>query len=74
MKSDELSSAARRSFIARLGVAATGAAAAAVAVSGNARGAAEKKAAAEAASFPTQDYDWSAHRWGYGVDATKCIG
>jgi ferredoxin len=19
-------------------------------------------------------YDWTKHRWGYGVDATKCIG
>ena len=25
-------------------------------------------------SFPTKDYDWTQHRWGFGVDATKCIG
>jgi tetrathionate reductase subunit B len=25
-------------------------------------------------SFPTADYDWSKHRWAYGIDATKCIG
>jgi Fe-S-cluster-containing dehydrogenase component len=26
------------------------------------------------ASFPTDDYDWTKHRWAYGIDATKCIG
>ena len=25
-------------------------------------------------SFPTADYDWTKHRWAYGIDATKCIG
>ena len=30
--------------------------------------------AAKAASFPTKDYDWTEHRWAYGIDATKCIG
>ena len=30
--------------------------------------------AAKAASFPTAEYDWSKHRWAYGIDATKCIG
>ena len=30
--------------------------------------------AAKAASFPTKDYDWTKHRWAYGIDATKCIG
>ena len=28
----------------------------------------------KAASFPTSDYDWTKHRWAYGIDATKCIG
>jgi Fe-S-cluster-containing dehydrogenase component len=28
----------------------------------------------KAASFPTTEYDWSKHRWAYGIDATKCIG
>ena len=28
----------------------------------------------KAASFPTTDYDWTKHRWAYGIDATKCIG
>jgi Fe-S-cluster-containing dehydrogenase component len=27
-----------------------------------------------AASFPTPDYDWTRHRWAYGIDATRCIG
>jgi tetrathionate reductase subunit B len=25
-------------------------------------------------SFPTPDYDWTKHRWAYGIDASKCIG
>jgi Fe-S-cluster-containing dehydrogenase component len=28
----------------------------------------------QAGSFPTPDYDWNEHRWGYGIDVTKCIG
>ena len=31
-------------------------------------------AAEASASFPTADYDWSKHRWAYGIDTTKCIG
>jgi NAD-dependent dihydropyrimidine dehydrogenase PreA subunit len=31
-------------------------------------------AAKAATSFPTADYDWTKHRWAYGIDATKCIG
>ena len=31
-------------------------------------------AAKAAASFPTSDYDWTKHRWAYGIDVTKCIG
>jgi Fe-S-cluster-containing dehydrogenase component len=30
--------------------------------------------AAEGGSFPTEDYDWTKHRWAYGIDVTKCIG
>lgn len=26
------------------------------------------------ASFPTPSYDWTKHRWSFGVDATRCIG
>jgi tetrathionate reductase subunit B len=25
-------------------------------------------------SFPTPEYDWTKHRWAYGIDATRCIG
>jgi len=25
-------------------------------------------------SFPTADYDWTKHRWAYGIDAYRCIG
>lgn len=39
-----------------------------------ARGILGKQAMAAAKSFPTPDYDWTKHRWGYGVDATRCIG
>lgn len=28
----------------------------------------------DAKSFPTEDYDWTEHRWAYGIDATRCIG
>jgi Fe-S-cluster-containing dehydrogenase component len=33
-----------------------------------------KEKTATAKSFPTADYDWTQHRWGYGIDATRCIG
>jgi Fe-S-cluster-containing dehydrogenase component len=25
-------------------------------------------------SFPTADYDWTEHRWAFGIDAYRCIG
>ena len=68
---------ARRSFLARLGGAATcaGAAAVGAATLGVApRVVARSTTTVEAASFPTKDYDWTLHKWGFGVDATKCIG
>ena len=34
----------------------------------------ERSRAADGGSFPTKDYDWTKHQWGFGVDATKCIG
>ncbi len=34
----------------------------------------QTKAAKVSASFPTEDYDWTKHRWAYGIDATRCIG
>lgn len=30
--------------------------------------------ASATASFPTATYDWTKHRWAFGVDATRCIG
>ncbi|HEX7440512.1 MAG TPA: 4Fe-4S binding protein, partial [Caldimonas sp.] len=78
MKSqNDLSSAARREFLGKLGLAAgcAGTAAAAVGALGIVKEAeAKSESSAGGASFPTPDYDWTKHRWGYGVDATKCIG
>lgn len=34
----------------------------------------QKESAAKAASFPTEDYDWTEHKWAYGIDANRCIG
>jgi tetrathionate reductase subunit B len=33
-----------------------------------------KGSVAAASSFPTADYDWTKHRWAFGVDVTRCIG
>jgi Fe-S-cluster-containing dehydrogenase component len=67
---------ARRGFLRGLGRAAAVTAAAATAgTAGVMRQAAAKNGtAASRASFPTPDYDWTKHRWAFGVDATKCIG
>lgn len=35
---------------------------------------ARRGTAAAGASFPTADYDWTKHRWGFGVDVNRCIG
>ncbi len=66
----------RREFLCTTGKALAGLG---VAASGGTLLAAEAKEdtaglAAKAASFPTKDYDWTKHRWAYGIDATKCIG
>ena len=66
--------AARRAFLAKLGGAATCAAAGAAALGTMPSASAKTEAAAEGASFPTKDYDWTKHQWGFGVDSTKCIG
>ena len=65
---------ARRGFLRKIGRAAT--VVGAVAATGGVlrKAAAKSGAAAGRASFPTADYDWTKHRWAYGVDATKCIG
>jgi tetrathionate reductase subunit B len=67
---------ARRGFLRGIGrAAAVGAAAAAGGTPGVLRKAAAKSAPSAApASFPTAEYDWTQHRWAFGVDATKCIG
>jgi Fe-S-cluster-containing dehydrogenase component len=67
---------ARRAFLGKLGTAAAacaGAAAGAGTVTALVPAAA--RAAADAGgSFPTPSYDWSKHKWAFGVDAYKCIG
>jgi len=65
---------ARRGFLRKIGRAATVVAAAAATGGALRQAAAKSGAAAGRASFPTADYDWTKHRWAYGVDATKCIG
>jgi len=67
---------ARRGFLRGLGRTAAVAAAAATAGTGGVmrQAAAKGEAAAAQKSFPTPDYDWTKHRWAFGVDATKCIG
>jgi Fe-S-cluster-containing dehydrogenase component len=69
---------ARREFLRRLGGGAAAACTGALAGAG-ALGAAQsatqgQERAAASGSFPTRDYDWTKHRWAFGVDATKCIG
>src|ERR1039458_9629433 len=66
--------AARRSFLGCLGTAIAGGAAA---VAASAAVPNETRAAATAEAPPVPKipgYDWSKHRWAFGVDATKCIG
>jgi tetrathionate reductase subunit B len=66
---------ARRGFLRGIGRAAAVAAAAATAGTGALRRAAAKSAPGPAqAAPPIPDYDWTRHRWAFGVDATKCIG
>lgn len=66
---------ARRLFLRKIGAAAVAGAATAATGAGLMRKAAAKpQAAAAQKPFPTADYDWTKHRWAFGVDATKCIG
>jgi ferredoxin len=74
MKETNLSLTARREFLGKLGRAATYTGAV---VGAGTIGVMQKvvaKSESAPASFPTPDYDWTQHRWGYGVDATRCIG
>jgi Fe-S-cluster-containing dehydrogenase component len=77
MKREAISSLrARRGFLRKIGRAATVAAAAVAAGAGSVmrQAAAKNGTASSRTSFPTADYDWTKHRWAFGVDATKCIG
>ena len=67
---------ARRAFLRNIGRAATaaGAAAAAGAAGLMQKAAAKSEPASGRVSGPIADYDWTKHRWAFGVDATKCIG
>ena len=66
---------ARRLFLRKVGAAAVTGAVAAVGTAGGVRKvAAKSESVAAGKSFPTPDYDWTKHRWAFGVDATKCIG
>lgn len=76
-KQDSITSlVARRSFLRKIGGAATcaGAAAAVGSLGVMQKVAAKSEPAAAEKSFPTPDYDWTKHQWAFGVDATKCIG
>ena len=75
-KASKPSLQARRAFLAKLGGAATcaGAAAGAAALGILPGASAQTGATGDGASFPAKDYDWTKHQWGFGVDATKCIG
>jgi len=66
---------ARRDFLRTAALAGAGTIAGAVGLAGCGLPTQTNKTSAEkAASFPTKDYDWTKHRWAYGIDATKCIG
>jgi Fe-S-cluster-containing dehydrogenase component len=67
---------ARRTFLRKIGRAATcaGAIVAVGALGVTKKVAAKSESKSSRASFPTKDYDWTKHQWAFGVDATKCIG
>jgi len=67
---------ARRAFLRKIGGAATcaGAAAAVGALGVIPKVAAKSKPASSRGPDFSSDYDWTKHRWAFGVDATKCIG
>ena len=67
---------ARRTFLRKIGRAATcaGAIVAVGALGVTKKVAAKSESGSSRGSFPTKDYDWTKHQWAFGVDATKCIG
>lgn len=70
--------AVRRDFLRLLGKAATAIAAFSGAVMGSSGVLAKMKATSAPLAFPVSGpipgYDWTRHRWAFGVDATRCIG
>jgi len=77
MKQETISSlVARRAFLRKIGRATTcaGAIVAAGALGVMQKVAAKSEPTSSRGSFPAPDYDWTKHRWAFGVDATKCIG
>jgi Fe-S-cluster-containing dehydrogenase component len=77
MKREAISSLlARRTFLRKIGRAATcaGAIVAVGALGVTKKVAAKSESKLSRGSFPTKDYDWTKHQWAFGVDATKCIG
>ncbi len=67
-------SAARRNFLRGLGGAVACAGAAAMTAKVLTPDAKAESAPSATPPSPPANYDWSTHRWGFGVDATKCIG
>jgi tetrathionate reductase subunit B len=66
---------ARREFLRRLGGGAAAACAATAAGAAALASAPSAPAQAAGSGIPAiKDYDWTKHRWAFGVDATKCIG
>lgn len=67
---NETSDSGRRNFLCLLG---TGVAGAGV-LAGTGSLLLAKEPSAEPAPPKIPDYDWGKHKWGFGVDATRCIG
>ena len=65
--------AERRRFLRAAGQALTYAGVA-MTVAGTARGKETVRGKEAAPTSPVRGYDWNDHRWGYGIDTTKCIG
>jgi Fe-S-cluster-containing dehydrogenase component len=63
----------RRSFLRFVG-AAIGCSSMAIAAGAALRGTAVAAIAPEQSKPDIPGYDWTKHRWAYGIDATKCIG
>jgi tetrathionate reductase subunit B len=64
----------RREFLGRLGSALACGAAALTAGTGLSQATAATEEATTATPPAIPGYDWTKHRWAFGVDATKCIG